>query len=149
MSTDEIRQTRAVLDAIVLDDGATRGKFSPSEEIFQLLIGLLTGSEEGKPVSHAATTSRSIVKLSGRSVVCWVPLGTPILSLFLSVADSPFQSSQSVEFVSQAGYTGQQRLGHFFKNVAVMGVAMRGLRIMLWTGISLVTGTLCLGAAEP
>ena len=32
---------------------------------------------EGKAGAHAATTSRSILKLRGRSVVCWVPLGTP------------------------------------------------------------------------
>lgn len=65
-----------------------------------LLCGMVSAVGEGKPVSHAATTSRSIVKLSGRSVVCWVPLGTPLLSIFPSAADSPFQSSQSVEFVS-------------------------------------------------
>lgn len=64
-----------------------------------LLCGMLAAVGEGKPVGHAATTSRSIVKLSGRSVVCWVPLGTPTLPLFLSVADSPFQSSHSIEFV--------------------------------------------------
>ena len=49
MSTDEIGETGAVLDAIVADDGATWGKFGSSEEISQLLSGMLTGSEEGKP----------------------------------------------------------------------------------------------------
>ena len=35
--TDEIRQTRAVLDAIVFDDGPAWGKFGSSEEISHLL----------------------------------------------------------------------------------------------------------------
>jgi hypothetical protein len=39
---------------------------------------------EGQAGGYAATTSRSIVKLSGRSVVCWVPLGTPIPSFISS-----------------------------------------------------------------
>ena len=40
---------------------------------------VMTASGEGEPGAHAATTSRSMRKLSGRSVVCWVPLGTPNL----------------------------------------------------------------------
>jgi hypothetical protein len=56
--TDEIGETGAGLDAIVPDDGATWGKFGSSEEISHLLRDMLTGSEDGKPVSHAATTSR-------------------------------------------------------------------------------------------
>lgn len=43
--TDEIRQTRAVLDAIVSDDGATWGKFGSSEEIFHLLRGVYAHDE--------------------------------------------------------------------------------------------------------
>ena len=34
-----------------------------------ICAGMLTANQEGKLMSHAATTSRSIVKLSGRSVV--------------------------------------------------------------------------------
>ena len=41
--------------------------------------GLVAAVGEGEPVVHAASTSKSIVKLSGRSVVWWFPLGTPIL----------------------------------------------------------------------
>jgi len=54
-----------------------------------LLCGMVAAGGEDKAVGHAATTSRSMLKLSGRSVVCWVPLGTPHLPLFLSVADLP------------------------------------------------------------
>ncbi len=32
---------------------------------------------EGEAVVHAASTSKSILKLSGCSLVCWFPLGTP------------------------------------------------------------------------
>ena len=46
-----------------------------------------------------------------------LPLGLPILLRFLSVADSPFQSFHSVEFVVWAGYTGR-RLGCFFRQAA-------------------------------
>ena len=49
-----------------------------------LLCGMLAAVGEGKACTHAATTSRSIVKLSGRSVVCWVPLGTPFPSFISS-----------------------------------------------------------------
>jgi sulfatase modifying factor 1 len=51
-----------------------------------------------------------------------------------------------VEFVSRAGYTGRRHP----KKAAATEVAMRGQQqMMFWTGISLVTGALCLGATEP
>ena len=37
MSANQIRQTRTVLEAIVPDDGATRGKFGACKEIADLL----------------------------------------------------------------------------------------------------------------
>ena len=36
-STDQIRQVRAMLEAVVPDDGTTRGTFGTSEEIADLL----------------------------------------------------------------------------------------------------------------
>jgi hypothetical protein len=135
VSTDEIRETRALLEALVPDDGTTGFELGASEEIADLLqrCAVLQGDAhqasdnvvepdqfggtisafqsrkdfrrscvivdadveraeasnldllrdmfaaigEGKPVAHAASTSRSMTKLSGRSVVCWFPLGTP------------------------------------------------------------------------
>ena len=73
-----------------------------------LLCGMVAAVGEDKPVGHAVATSKSMVKLSGWSMVCWVPLVTPILSRVISVADSPCQSSHSTEFAICAGYTGRQ-----------------------------------------
>ena len=135
MPANQIRYTRAVLEAIVPDDRATGRKLGTSEEIADLLkrsavlqreahqagddvveadqfggtvwtlqtkedfgwmyivmdaeveralagnsdllCGMVAAGGEGTAVGHAATTSRSIAKLRGCSVVCWVPLGTP------------------------------------------------------------------------
>ena len=44
---------------------------------YDLFGDVIAVSGEGEADTHAATTSRSILKFSGRSVVCWVPLGTP------------------------------------------------------------------------
>lgn len=45
-----------------------------------LLYGMRAADGEGKPVNHAATTNRSMAELSGRSVLCLVPLETPALA---------------------------------------------------------------------
>jgi hypothetical protein len=73
-----------------------------------LLCGMVAAVGADKPVGHAVATSRPMVKLSGWSMVCWVPLVTSILSRVISVADSPCQSSHSTEFAICAGYTGRQ-----------------------------------------
>ena len=72
------------------DTGPHGANLTPARRSPTFRVVLLTASGAVKMVGHAATTSRSIVKLSGRSVVCWVPLGTPILPLFLLVADLLF-----------------------------------------------------------
>lgn len=45
------------------------------------------------------------MKLSGRSVVWLVPLGTPISPRFLSLVASAIAPSHFVEFIPRAGYT--------------------------------------------
>ena len=140
VSSDEIRETRALFEALVSDDGATGLELCASEELadllqwsailqgdahqasddivqadqfrgtvraFQskkdfrrsgvivdadveralasdpdLLRDMISPGREGQPSAHAASTSRSMVKLSGRSVVCWFPLGTPAFTPF-------------------------------------------------------------------
>lgn len=97
---EEFSRLRIVMDADV--ERALSG--DPN-----LLCGMVAAGGEGQASTHAATTSRSMVKLSGRSVVWLVPLGTPISPRFLSLVNVPFPSFHFVEFILRAGYTGRRR----------------------------------------
>jgi hypothetical protein len=58
---------------IVRDADIKRALTSDSD----FLGDVIPASGEGEAVAHAASTSSSMAKVSGRSVVCWFPLGTP------------------------------------------------------------------------
>ena len=68
------------------------------------LCGMLAAVGKGKAIGHAATLispengTMMRSRWGGKRLI--FPLGTPILLRFLSIADSPFHSSRSVEFVS-------------------------------------------------
>jgi hypothetical protein len=55
----------------------------------ELLYDVIAAVGESKACGHAASTSRSIVKFSGRSVVCRVLFGIPATLKFLcQIGDS-------------------------------------------------------------
>ena len=71
---------------VVIMDGDVERSLSGDLE---LLCDVIAAVGKSKACGYAATTSRSIVKLSGRSVVCRVPLGTPATLKFLcQIGDS-------------------------------------------------------------
>lgn len=115
VQTDEIRQTRTMLEAIVPGYRATRGKFGSSEEIADFLCvggcSRRAGRQAGGSCGHHEQVNRKaewpIRGLLG-------PVGDTTFFFFSLAAGSLFQPSRSVEFASSAGYTDWQWLGGCF-----------------------------------
>lgn len=80
---------------------------------FDFLGDVVAPGGQGQAGAHAATTRRCIAKLSGRSVVCWVPLGTPIPPFISSYLTCRFSLFISLSLSCELD-TLRRWLGHFF-----------------------------------